>query len=392
MRSHRAAGPPVTPRPPSRTRVVAGVVAIGVSCLLAVVSPAPFTPHAAAQTAQSLTVSPSTGLTDGQMVSATGSGFTRSAQAAYGQCPASAATINDESVLISLCSNIHDGVAVDAQGGIAFSTFVLRRLASGVDCAAEACIILARGRFTSDAASAPITFQPGPIIEPHLTVAPDVGLANSQDVTASGTGFTPNLGIQLLQCSASVPSTADQVTLYRYCADAGYPPLDAQGAFVVPFHVAKVGRTTAGTTLVCGTSPGDCVLFAPQLLSGRTARAPLSFAQPPVVVECAVGSGSTPALTIKVNSFPANETFLLFTAVETSNGFDISQGASTTTDASGAASAPPVGISGVPSRINFALYRDTDPNSRWDPGTDDTLFHGQATVSSCPQTVTAAPK
>ena len=145
--------------------------------------------------------------------------------------------------------------------------------------------------------------------------------------------------------------------------------------------------------IACGSTAEDCVITALQQASGRRTEAAVSFANPPAILECAVGTGNAPVLTIKVSGFPASETFLFFTAVETSQGtLDVSQGGSVTTDETGAATIPVVGGDGLPSPVGFALYRDTNPNSRWDPNRDDTLFQGNTTVTACPQTLTVSPK
>ena len=55
------------------------------------------------------------------------------------------------------------------------------------------------------------------------------------------------------------------------------------------------------------------------------------------------------------------------------------------TDSTGAGSAPSTNFEPLPFRVGFAVYRDTNSNSRWDPSRDDTLYRGDGTVTTCPQ-------
>jgi hypothetical protein len=51
-----------------------------------------------------------------------------------------------------------------------------------------------------------------------------------------------------------------------------------------------------------------------------------------------------------------------------------------------------INFSGLPVRVGWVIYEDTDGNGRWSVNRDDTIFRGDGDVTACPQTVTLSPK
>jgi hypothetical protein len=119
------------------------------------------------------------------------------------------------------------------------------------------------------------------------------------------------------------------------------------------------------------------------LPAGAGTTAPTAF------VDC-----SADALLGRISGFPPNETFLFLAIVGHGDGSNsVYQGFSISTDESGSGNtglSAPAGT--LPDDIDFVVYRDTNPNSRWDPDSDDTVYKGAGTVTACPQTVTLSPK
>src|SRR5215212_9146037 len=94
--------------------------------------------------------------------------------------------------------------------------------------------------------------------------------------------------------------------------------------------------------------------------------------EPTVFVNCE-GSSSLGA---RVTGFPPDDFFNFFAMTKRDDGSStVYQGQSIFTDETGSGSTLRVPGS-LPTTIGFAVYRDTNANSRWDPDADDTLYRG----------------
>ncbi|MEP6626188.1 MAG: neocarzinostatin apoprotein domain-containing protein, partial [Acidimicrobiia bacterium] len=147
-----------------------------------------------------ITVTPATGLVAGQTVTVAGTGFAAGDFLRISEC-----TTSDP-----LCSNSSSFAAADDTGAFSSTLIVRLRVSDGsgttTHCLAVACIV--RATSVSDAeylADAPIAFDPNQPLPPvpTITVVPATGLLHDQSVTVAGTGFDPDVPIQLSECAAT---------------------------------------------------------------------------------------------------------------------------------------------------------------------------------------------
>jgi hypothetical protein len=91
---------------------------------------------------------------------------------------------------------------------------------------------------------------------------------------------------------------------------------------------------------------------------------------------------------------PPNENFVLFALLKNgTNATTTYQGIGLSTDFEGFTSSPAAPIYGpLPLEVRSAVYRDLNGNSRWDATTDDTLYQGVVTITTCPSETVASPK
>jgi hypothetical protein len=136
---------------------------------------------------------------------------------------------------------------------------VLPQVATGIGLGSVASRLTASGSCGSGSGSSGSGSSSvcGP---PTLTVYPSVGLADGQTITVTGSGFTPFMGVGMVECEqgATGPSGCDLSTLLELGTDAS-------GSFSTPYSVTRVITTAAGKlgankTLDCALSP--CFLGA----------------------------------------------------------------------------------------------------------------------------------
>jgi Neocarzinostatin family len=180
---------------------------LSVAAASAVIAPAAV-PVAASVTqtepGPALVVTPDDNLVDGQTILVEGAGFTAGESVWLLQCRAGISSASD---LLTLCEP--KGLpTVDASGSFsAFPTVdaVLEpdNGSSGlVDCqaAVEACSIVVAYDWPSSWVQAPITFIPGQIPVPKISVRPAALMEDGDVVTVSGTGFAAASSITIMQC------------------------------------------------------------------------------------------------------------------------------------------------------------------------------------------------
>jgi hypothetical protein len=229
-----------------------------------------FAPDAPLAPAPTLTVEPATGLTTGQAVTVTGTGFRAFANVVLGQCGAGPGTGFERCY-------IPDFASADAEGNFVRTLTVsaFARLGSGfVDCRrGPRCVIAAvdldDGRVLTET---PIAFDPaGPApVTPTLTAAPATDLPESSPVIVTGTRYQPRQSVPVRQCTL-------EDGLPKECVDAALanPEPDDAGGFVAGVVVTATITLPSGAEVDCRTTA--CGLSG-ATLGGWPGVAPLTFA------------------------------------------------------------------------------------------------------------------
>jgi hypothetical protein len=242
-----------------------------------------------------ITVTPSTGLADRQIVRVSGSGFTPSNPVVMTQCKAGATLVSGD------CSiSVYRQAVTSADGTFSATlevrthvdTFGPNGQPSTLDCSVSASTCVVNALDESDFptnASAPISFDPNasPLPPPSATVIPSTGLVDGQTVRVAADGFPPGASLFVVQCKAGAvdANSCDLSTLQSgNVDDAGH----LQGDFLLkrvltlsspPPPVAKpvepVSRAPAPATAAlfsppppssndpaidCASAPGACTL------------------------------------------------------------------------------------------------------------------------------------
>jgi len=241
------------------------VTALTVGLLAVMLLPAA---TAAATTATaSISVSPSSGLRIGQIVTVTGSDLPSGVYLA--ECEHAATTG-------SHCGN-HDFSVDVVDGSIHTPMEVIRHPLglTGPDCAkVGACeiavVAYSRGNPVLAAASISFNANAAPIV-PHVSVVPSTGLAPTQWVTVTATGLAPLATVEIFEC-AGLPLSRGNVLQDCGIPGYGYP----DGGFRFDFHqTTDVGslalRVRADSNLVspfngdkvanCKVAPGCEFVF-----------------------------------------------------------------------------------------------------------------------------------
>jgi len=134
---------------------------------------------------------------------------------------------------------------------------VLPEVATGIGLGSLASRLTNSGSCSSGSGSSSVC---GP---PALTANPSTGLADGQTITVTGSGFTPFVGVGMVECQegATGPSGCDLSTLREVGTDGS-------GSFSTPYTVTRIMTTTSGKlgankTIDCALSP--CFLGAADL-------------------------------------------------------------------------------------------------------------------------------
>jgi hypothetical protein len=202
-----------------------------------------------ASAAPSITVTPSTGLVEGQQVTVALSGFGAGESLLFGACPTGGGLLScDESSAVN--------VTVDASGraSVPFTVHLALNTPNGfVNCQASAgrcSLAVTTNPITSIVTSTPLLFvTPGPARRGTASISSPV-----VDVTLAPiatTGATVNAAIAVDACAPNPQSAAD-------CATAQYGGTDANGAGAVKRTMTASETTGSGQTLDCSVS-GACV-------------------------------------------------------------------------------------------------------------------------------------
>lgn len=172
-------------------------------------APAPALAAGAAPAAPTVTVAPSTGLVDGQVIAVHGEGFDelRFGYVLFQQCAAGATRRG---------CHISDVAAdpVQGPGGTVDQDLRVQAVFRGedgieVDCrvAPGTCVVRAATEAGTAAVDAPLTFDPGAALDPPptVTVTPETDLVDGQVVRVEVDGFTPNEWVRVKLCDGPSP-------------------------------------------------------------------------------------------------------------------------------------------------------------------------------------------
>jgi hypothetical protein len=197
----------------------------------------------------SITITPNIGLTDGQVVSVSGSGFTPGASLAAVEC-------NGKATGVTGCDTSSiDPITVGSTGTFTVTFNAATGPIGNGTCgtgAADALCFIAIGT-TSDAlvADASIAFAGGP----GVSLTPSTGLSNTQSVTLNGADFTPGDNVYAIECLATATSEAG-------CDTSTATPMTVTLTGLLPttyFRVVtgKIGTGSCGTSV---TNYADCII------------------------------------------------------------------------------------------------------------------------------------
>jgi hypothetical protein len=164
--------------------------------------PLTFDPSGPVAAAPTVTVTPSTGLEDGQVVQITARHFEPRTSVNLSLCPAGA-TGQD----FLWCHDVLDtSMATDAQGRADLTHAVHARFAPSrgpaVDCRVTTCeFVVTWWSDVNDAPSAPIQLDPGtPLVDQQLRAQPMSGLRGGQEIIVRGSGYYPTDFTRVTEC------------------------------------------------------------------------------------------------------------------------------------------------------------------------------------------------
>jgi hypothetical protein len=230
-----------------------------------------------------LTATPNTGLTNGQVIKVSGSGFVPNESVYVIECLASATSA------ASCDINSVVPAKTDANGVLPPTNFkVATGIISGTTtCGTSSsdlnnCIVSVGTSFGADTAATPVTFaaptsttttpKPKPSGPRHVIVKPSISLHNGQNVRVSGSGFKPHDHVYVVECLATVRSSAQ-------CNLATLKPETITGGGLLPALTFKVRTGKIGTG-TCGTKAANlksCVISVGNAAKGDAAIAHIAF-------------------------------------------------------------------------------------------------------------------
>jgi hypothetical protein len=212
--------------------------------------------------APSVAVTPGTlDLPDRALLSVDATGFTPDETVFVLECPASAPYV--------FCTQeSQNSVLADSTGAVHVDLRVHRTLGYGsfggapTDCAAAVgtCVIrVSSGSEPLRTTDVPLGFDPTAVAPPPtLTVSPAGPWTDGQQVTVTGSGFTPGASLGLAECTAAGEPTASR------CGKSLFDEFtaDGDGNFSRSLTVTAAIETFHAGTIDCTTVAGGCVIFA----------------------------------------------------------------------------------------------------------------------------------
>jgi hypothetical protein len=231
-----------------------------------------------------VTATPSTGLLDQQTVEVSASGLKAKTRYVLIECQAGA-TDPSGCGLVDV-----EPLKSDATGSFDAPYVVARMISlnnSGpvIDCAVQACVLAVgtiKGKFVADTS---ISFEDIVVVPPALSAVPSSGLRDGQNITLSGTGFSPNAFVEFIECESTAPTSCDVNTIYP--AFSG-----PDGTFSTTYPVTRVIANGEGPVDCAQTT--TCVIMATNESNpAQVASAPISFADVPIKTPKLMASPST---------------------------------------------------------------------------------------------------
>jgi hypothetical protein len=206
-----------------------------------------------------ISVTPSTGLADLQLVNVRGYGFLPGSQVYLYEC----------ATAVPGCDGGTTYVTAGFHGQFSLTMAARRRFASpgpnGVvpfDCAVHlgACAITAQSQSSFAPTTVALGFDPAkPPATPAAVVVPNQNLLDNQRVGVLLHGFAPFSGVTLLQCGAEAVTNQD----FAYCDSSNETVANTPASGGDPSASFFVHTEIAGRNgLIDCTTPGACVLIA----------------------------------------------------------------------------------------------------------------------------------
>lgn len=222
--------------------------------------------------AATITVTPSTLLVAGDVVTVAGTGYPANSLIGIIQCKVPSSSVAD-------CNTSTLTYSPSDAAGTFSTSFTPRRIltvaGTPIDCADPGACKIGAGDVNNQSISDdfPIQFDPSipPPPPPTLTVTPSTNLLNLQDVTVTGTGYPANTVVTLLEC-LDPPTTDPFNCSYNSASNA---LSDGSGNISTTITVRRIVRTQGAST-DCATA-GACVLLSGVNEIGDGATAPIQF-------------------------------------------------------------------------------------------------------------------
>jgi hypothetical protein len=230
---------------------------------------------AAATSVPSISISPSTGLTNNEQVTITGTGFAPSeANLVALECNATATTA------AGCNTSALDPITVSATGTFTSTFYVttgtIGNGSCGTTAADAACLISVGNSSTGTVVTySLISFATGP----GVVVSPATNLANGASVAITGSGFTPGLSVYAVECLATSTTEAG-------CDTGTATPIAVSSTGTLPSTSFKVVAGTIGNG-TCGTSTTNydgCVIEVATITGTDRGVASIDFVAPNVTV------------------------------------------------------------------------------------------------------------
>lgn len=279
---------------------------------LALASMATFGVVTAGAAAPAATVTPNTGLLNGQTVAVTGTGFTAGSTVLMVECleTATSSAGCDLSTVVS--------AVVNADGTLPSTNFVVATGAVGNGTCGTSttdltCLVAISTTSGATLAASPITFA----LAPSVTATPSTGLIAGDAVTITGSNFTPGDSVYAIECLTTASSQAG-------CDLATTTPITVGTDGTLPsttFHVESgtVGTGTCGTTAADVSNCDITVATATGTDAGTTA---ITFAVagavgPTVVVTPSTGLINNEQVAITGSGFSGGSTVAIVECIAT---------------------------------------------------------------------------
>ena len=236
---------------------------------------------AATTSVPSITISPSIGLTNGQTVTITGTGFSANeASLVAVECNPAALVVGEAGCNIGSI----DPITVNASGDFT-SSFVVVTGPIGTGSGAGACgtsaatancfISIGSTATEANVAGASINFTGGP----GVSVTPSTGLTNGASVTITGSGFKDGDSLYAVECLETATTEAG-------CDTSTATPITASATGTLPSTTFKVATGAIGTG-ACGTTAtnySSCIIEVAEISGADLGFTTIDFAAPAVAV------------------------------------------------------------------------------------------------------------